>query len=1380
MQRGRRQVSRIHNIEVQEYVIETFDTPDMPYTLTLDNYEDIIGDELQNVMNLLVFDLQVSMEDRIGFVIQAFSENGEERNFYIPYKPWHSIDDNSLLQGILNSLQSSQSLVGPVTIKVTKIPRADVLYVNGKPTKLKGDFSILAKRMNSIVQINPEVDDVNKNTRCMPQWIVIGLARLVEGGQIKPIKEYSLINHDECIMEIKVTTYCLLVKSHNKFTKRQEMALKLEKVFKTQIFDYSKLQEIEYRYGVHFVLFAFPTLCVEYPKQVPVILAKPVIVGVLTGKDPLIANWDHVDYVSKPSALHVEKNHACYRFCFLCFKVYKRLQGCGLETCSEDIEYSCGYCHTCVNHCQACNTSECGRNDDCGGDDLEEVFLPFAVKTKCSECKCIVFSARCLELHFNICKEIHAKRCPLCLNKRHYGMECYHMKCFMCSESFPYDKLSEHQCYLKQEKLKKESKMIAVYDFECCLDAENVHIPYLCTVWFPFKNEHQDELDLMFPFERLEDGSSVYVFWGLGDKELGTGVYDFFNFLKDPFCSKYTYFAHNAKSYDAILVKSYMAQYKKEFSIDVQRGNKILSMDYDELDIHFRDSLSFIPSALRSMSDDFGIEELKKGHFPHKVMTVNYLKEAEGSDFIMQKPHRSAYDFDPRFGGKGANELYELQQWLDEYYCNGSSIWNVRQEAIVYCISDTVLLGKTLVQFRAQMMEMTLNIPRAEGVEVQAFDPLVYVTLPSAMMAFYMAQCLPPKTIAVIDRGSCLSKRDAESYFLHLESTHGFKLTRLSDYQAFEQESGFLFMYCDCYDCGCQRCFRFDQRNIRFNLTFQQCFHMFLRDKDVLRFQYAGIVEMWSHEWEQLSKDWMKKQEQVDPLFQFKLEAMLPIDPRESYKGGKVEMYKLCHPGDIQMCDFVSEYPTTLLGESYNFLDLEGQSKVSWPMPVGIPKIILNPLNYSFEEKKMGIIKCCVLAPQALYTPFLGLKVQSVLCPGSYEVLYGLCRLCMEKRCCNCTHEQDEDRCFSGTWTLAEIHRALEIGYKMVSVLEIWEYENQDEELFKGFIVPFMVEKIKSKKTGLVDEEGRFTEKGIQIRDYIRELSGTEPYPNDFQDCPARRTVAKLAQNSFTGKWGEKEVHRSSKTYTADQGVESRKMLTDSSVTLVAVEILDEHNDLIMVNYETKPKCSRTARRKNDIIVAHITAYGRIMLSRLEVALGRKMIYEDTDSAFHSYLEEPIYKHGFRTGDLELEVAKATDWMCCGRKWYSYLEVSGNVTAKLKGFSLKMSTGDRFSPLNLFNLFYECKEAFDLIQEETTARQFNMDAPGIEIDQTLFRTEKQDALIPYKRTITMKKRAQFQIFSIKRYIVFPEEPLTLNHLTLIDTLPFGYKKQLDF
>ena len=40
----------------------------------------------------------------------------------------------------------------------------------------------------------------------------------------------------------------------------------------------------------------------------------------------------------------------------------------------------------------------------------------------------------------------------------------------------------------------------------------------------------------------------------------------------------------------------------------------------------------------------------------------------------------------------------------------------------------------------------------------------------------------------------------------------------------------------------------------------------------------------------------------------------------------------------------------------------------------------------------------------------------------------------------NCTHT-DEERCLHGTWVVDEFHKAVEVDYGLVNVIEFWEYE---------------------------------------------------------------------------------------------------------------------------------------------------------------------------------------------------------------------------------------------------------------------------------------------------------------------------------------------------
>ena len=830
----------------------------------------------------------------------------------------------------------------------------------------------------------------------------------------------------------------------------------------------------------------------------------------------------------------------------------------------------------------------------------------------------------------------------------------------------------------------------------------------------------------------------------MADEGAVEGVNLFYELLTHETCNGYIFFAHNARAYDAILVKHHMLKYKKLTSTDVKRGLKFLNMKFPEIEVEIRDSLSFIPSRLQSMSSDFGIVEYAKGHFPHSIISTTFLNDASRVGYLLDKPPRDAFQSDFNFGSGGAAQLRELEGWLHEFYAQPGQIWNVKEDAIRYCISDTLLLGKALQIFQETFKEMTDSIViEGEIGERQSFDVLSYVTLPSAMMSFYLSQLLPVKKIGVIDSGSYILRREAYSVFHFLKRELGdFEV--LDDWTARFQNV--VVLYRDCYTHGCRRCFKQIYRNDRMNIPFSTCMALSLKEEQDALELYGRLRVVWKHDipWSTL----------VIP------EDDLPLLPRDAYKGGKVEVFKYAFDGDIQMVDYVSQYPTTLLGESLDPFDLEGNSMNEWKMPVGIPK-----RKKELDLAKEGVVKCLVLAPQNCWNPFLSFKVNTS--SHSYEIMYGNCKICMTNRLEMCSHTAEE-RAFCGTWTIAEMRYATRVmGYTITKVIDVMEYEESSTNLFKNFIVPFMVEKILAKKGGLVEEDV-FTEKGLQIKNYINHLSGREVSVTDFLDSPARRTVAKLAMNSFTGKWGQAEIQRSSKTFDESQVEETRLLLTNPNVTLHLAEVVQIDGTILLnVDYEPRFQSVRNACRKNDIVVAHITAYGRMMLSQLECNIGKdKMIYEDTDSGFHGFLDTKKYNTGFRFGDLELELKKGKNFVSGGKKWYSFEKLDGSFVCKIKGFTVKQSIADRFFPETLrqhvwsFKPFYEDRK--EIPEEEN-------DFSTIEVKQTLFRTEMEQTILPRKRTHEMVKKAGFRYMNTKRKCIFRND-------RDIDTEPYGFKE----
>jgi hypothetical protein len=192
-------------------------------------------------------------------------------------------------------------------------------------------------------------------------------------------------------------------------------------------------------------------------------------------------------------------------------------------------------------------------------------------------------------------------------------------------------------------------------------------------------------------------------------------------------------------------------------------------------------------------------------------------------------------------------------------------------------------------------------------------------------------------------------------------------------------------------------------------------------------------------------------------------------------------------------------------------------------------------------------------------------------------------------------------------------------------------------------------------------------------------------------------------------------------------------------------------------------------------VVAFITAYGRFMLSRLEQQLGRNIIYEDTDSAMHTLLEEPLYIDGFRTGDLELEVAEANDWVSLGRKWYTYSKPNGESVNKLKGFTLKkkesaLTDCERMIRLLVDTVQNQMDRVYAPVEEEKST-------PCIVIPQQLFKTSADlDPSLLHKQTITMNKKVSFFLDKLKRYVDITQ---VTQNTRLLDSLPFGYREEVE-
>ena len=100
----------------------------------------------------------------------------------------------------------------------------------------------------------------------------------------------------------------------------------------------------------------------------------------------------------------------------------------------------------------------------------------------------------------------------------------------------------------------------------------------------------------------------------------------------------FTAVAHNAKGYDAYFLLQYLVKNSIVPTI-IYNGSKIMYMYVERgLDIRVIDSLNFLPMKLASLPKAFGLQELKKGFFPHLLNDQSSV-----SDYVGPYPHPDYY-----------------------------------------------------------------------------------------------------------------------------------------------------------------------------------------------------------------------------------------------------------------------------------------------------------------------------------------------------------------------------------------------------------------------------------------------------------------------------------------------------------------------------------------------------------------------------------------------------------------------------------------------------------------------------------------------------------------------------------------------------------------
>ena len=117
-----------------------------------------------------------------------------------------------------------------------------------------------------------------------------------------------------------------------------------------------------------------------------------------------------------------------------------------------------------------------------------------------------------------------------------------------------------------------------------------------------------------------------------------------------------------------------------------------------------------------------------------------------------------------------------------------------------------------------------------------------------------------------------------------------------------------------------------------------------------------------------------------------------------------------------------------------------------------------------------------------------------------------------------CAHLEDQGE-LTGTWCTPEKEKALEKGYTMKKIHEVWHFPRCQTGLFKNYVDTSL--KIKEEASGF-PSDCNTPEKRQQHVNAYRQAEGIELNVNQIAKNPARRQVAKLMLKSMWGNIGQR------------------------------------------------------------------------------------------------------------------------------------------------------------------------------------------------------------------------------------------------------------------
>ena len=248
-----------------------------------------------------------------------------------------------------------------------------------------------------------------------------------------------------------------------------------------------------------------------------------------------------------------------------------------------------------------------------------------------------------------------------------------------------------------------------------------------------------------------------------------------------------------------------------------------------------------------------------------------------------------------------------------------------------------------------------------------------------------------------------------------------------------------VYEFDGCFWHGCPTCFpqRHESHPRLFGRTMDNVFALRQEKHDLLRQCGYLVRSIWECEW--------SRRRAADPAFQTFLQSHQtphPLDLRDAFFGGRINAYQLyrCMEGDerILYYDFKSLYPYV---NKY------------WCYPIGHPQVISQPPVEQGLDAYYRLVCCTILPPTNLLHPVLPYRC-------TQKLAFPLCATCvrqymdvplLDKHVDDC-HHTDAQRALTSTWCTPELVVALQKGYRLFHIHQVYHFPETQVGLFAEYI----------------------------------------------------------------------------------------------------------------------------------------------------------------------------------------------------------------------------------------------------------------------------------------------------------------------------------------